>query len=182
MAESITEKFSTPSISNPLSPSPEKCIPKTNFLVRMLRKCTGFTKTYNIVFFSLTAGIFAAFCIARLPDLDFENVWSEHAGPGEWYWFRQGLLRIGMTVHLWSVLRKKPFLAPRPCPLAAGFHMKANFRMFIVAAGALMPLQFLPIIRRRYINFHRLNGRLLLFLLMIGNISKLNAVSYVFYL
>jgi uncharacterized membrane protein len=36
-----------------------------------------------------------------------------------------------------------------------------------------MPLQFLPIIRRRYITFHRLNGRLLLVLLMVGNISKL---------
>jgi hypothetical protein len=40
-----------------------------------------------------------------------------------------------------------------------------------------MPLQFLPIIRRRYITFHRLNGRLLLILLMVGNISKLATVS-----
>lgn len=39
-----------------------------------------------------------------------------------------------------------------------------------------MPLQFLPIIRRRYITFHRLNGRLLLILLMIANISKLATV------
>jgi hypothetical protein len=40
-----------------------------------------------------------------------------------------------------------------------------------------MPLQFLPIMRRRYITFHKLNGRLLLILLMIGNISKLATVS-----
>lgn len=40
-----------------------------------------------------------------------------------------------------------------------------------------MPLQFLPIIRRRYITLHRINGRLLLLLLMSGNISKLATVS-----
>jgi len=102
MAEPTSQEVSKASQSTPsLAPSE-----KQHFLVRKLQQYTGFTNTYNIVLFSLTAGIFAAFCIFRLPSLDIENVWGKAAAPGEWYWFRQGLRRIGMTVHLWSVLRK----------------------------------------------------------------------------
>jgi hypothetical protein len=111
MAESVTEKSSMPSIPSPSLPT-ENSGSKPNFLVQTLQKYTGFTKTYNFVLFSLTAGIFALHCIARLPDMDLDNVWSKHAGPGEWYWFRQGLPRIGMTIHLWSVLREQSSLAP----------------------------------------------------------------------
>ncbi len=68
----------------------------------------GFTKTSNIVLFFLTAGIFAVFCIVRLPSLNYEGVWGKRIAPGEWFWFRQGRYRVGMIIHLWSVLRKCP--------------------------------------------------------------------------
>jgi hypothetical protein len=103
MAESGAQEFSTPSITSPLLHQ-EKSDSNPNFFARMVRKYTGFTKTYSIVLFFLTAGLFATFCIARLPHLNLEE-WSKKASPGEWYWFREGLSRIGMTMHLWSVLR-----------------------------------------------------------------------------
>lgn len=106
MAESTPQEVSKASPATPLLPPSEKRSSKPNFMVKRFQKYTGFTKTSNILLFSLTAVIFAAFCIFRLPSLDIENVWGKGAAPGEWYWFRQGLSRIGMTVHLWSVLRK----------------------------------------------------------------------------
>lgn len=42
----------------------------------------------------------------------------------------------------------------------------------ILAAGILMPVQFVPVVRRRYVRLHRYLGRLLLILLMFGNICK----------
>ena len=178
MAESNYQEASKASPATPLLSPSERHSPKPNFLVQRLQKYTGFTNTSNIVLFSLTAVIFAAYCIFRFPSLDIENVWGKRAVPGEWYWFRQGLYRIGMTMHLWSVLRKYPFITRQHYySLIAYSHEKDNYLIYSQAAGALMPLQFLPIIRRRYITFHRLNGRLLLTLLMIGNISKLTIVS-----
>jgi hypothetical protein len=106
MVESTPQGVSKASPATPLLLPSERHSSKPNFLVKKLQEYTGFTKTSNIALFSLTAAIFAAYCIFRLPSLDIENVWGKGAAPGEWYWFRQGLYRTGMTMHLWSVLRK----------------------------------------------------------------------------
>ena len=50
------------------------------------------------------------------------------------------------------------------------------------AAGILLPLQFLPVMRRKFMGLHRWAGRGLFVLLMIGNISmdfpSLNSLLY----
>jgi hypothetical protein len=179
MAESNSQEASVASPATPLlHPSSERRSLKANFLVQRLQKYTGFTKASNIFLFTLTAVIFAAYCIFRFPSLDIENGWGKGAAPGEWYWFRQGLYRTGITMHLWSVLRKYLFIRRHHYySRIAYFHQKDSYLICSQAAGALMPLQFLPIMRRRYITFHKLNGRLLLILLMVGNICKLATLS-----
>jgi hypothetical protein len=69
------------------------------------------------------------FCLARTPYLDI-NTYSQSAAPGEWYWYRSGYHRIGIMMHIVSVV---------PC-------------------GILMVWQFVPIIRQKFILFHRING------------------------
>jgi hypothetical protein len=110
MAEANSQEASKASCKTTLLPSSESRSSERDFLVKSLQKYTGFTKTSNIVLFSLTGVIFAAYCIFRLPSLNYESVWGKSAAPGEWYWFRQGRYRIGMTMHLWCVLRKYPFI------------------------------------------------------------------------
>jgi hypothetical protein len=68
----------------------------------------GFAKGYNLILFLLTAGLFSAYCIFRLPSLHFET-WLNRAATGEKFWFKDGLMKVAMTLHLWSVLRESPF-------------------------------------------------------------------------
>ena len=67
---------------------------------------TGFTKTSSIVFFLLTAGVFAVFSafnlVAELP----EGFWIKPNPPGIVFAFKDGLLKLGMQIHLYTVLRK----------------------------------------------------------------------------
>ena len=59
-------------------------------------------------------------------------------------------------------------ILPRSCQARDCFdHSKA--------AGVLLPLQFLPVMRRRYIYLHKVSGRALFVLLLVGNISKCNS-------
>jgi len=106
MTESNSPEALKASSETPLLQASESLDSKPNYVVKTLKNYTGFTKTFNVVLFSLTALIFAAYCMFRLPDLNYESVWGKRAAPGEWYWFRQGRYRVGMTMHLWSVLRK----------------------------------------------------------------------------
>lgn len=46
------------------------------------------------------------------------------------------------------------------------------------AAGVLLPLQFLPAMRYRYMYLHKVSGRVLLVLLPIGNVSKCNSPNH----
>lgn len=67
---------------------------------------TGFTKTSNLVLFLLTAGIFSAFCAFNFFTSLEDGHWLKPSLPGEKFWFRDGLLKLGMQVHLWSVVRR----------------------------------------------------------------------------
>ncbi|EPE24223.1 hypothetical protein GLAREA_08073 [Glarea lozoyensis ATCC 20868] len=127
-------------------------------------RLTGFTKTSALVYFFLSAGLFAIFCLAELRWLHWQKdaytgatgrdpvyagkglVWNSPRGPGEGFLYKRAFLRALQQVHLWSV----------------------------IPAGILLPLQFLPIVRRKYITLHRWAGRLLFILLMIGNITAYN--------
>lgn len=67
------------------------------------------------------------------------------AAPGEWYWYRTGHYRVGITLHLGAIL----------------------------PAGFLMIFQFIPVIRRKLLIFHRINGYMIIFLVLIANAGAL---------
>lgn len=85
------------------------------------------------------------FNLSKATAIDVGRVWSKQAGPGEWYWYSSGHYRIGITMHLASVV---------PC-------------------GILMVLQFVPAIRQKAMLFHRINGYIVLVLATLANISGL---------
>jgi uncharacterized membrane protein len=86
------------------------------------------------------------FCLARLPYLDI-NHFKTHVAPGEWYWYQEGLHRIGIRLHLATIL----------------------------PAGLLMVLQFVPNIRRRAMSLHRINGTVVMVLILVSNVAALMA-------
>jgi len=92
------------------------------------------------------------FCLAKLPSLDVANQWSKAAAPGQWYWFQHGIYRIGITLHLLTV----------------------------IPAGILMVWQFVPAIRHRAILFHRINGYSVIVLLLLSNTGALMIVRRAF--
>ena len=92
------------------------------------------------------------FCIAKLPSLDVAGVWSKSSAPGEWYWYQHGIYRIGITLHLCTV----------------------------VPAGILLVFQFIPAIRHRAILFHRINGYVSIILVLLGNVGALMIVRHSF--
>ncbi|KAH8596763.1 hypothetical protein B0O99DRAFT_619887 [Bisporella sp. PMI_857] len=137
--------------SHDMPPSNRKGQPTTfrSQLCRAPLKYTGFASPLTFLLFLSTVGVFAIFCTFNL----FSSLPDGHPikpnPPGPLYWFHRGVLKVAMQVHLWSVL----------------------------PAGILLPLQFLPIMRRKYMRLHIFSGRLLLILLIIGNITALKMGS-----
>ena len=92
--------------------------------VSLLLRLTGFTKTSNFVYFSLSALVFAIFCASELRWLSWQTesytgatgrhpvyagtglVFDSPRGPGEGYLYKRAFLRASQQVHLWSVLRE----------------------------------------------------------------------------
>ena len=89
------------------------------------------------------------FTLARLPYLNIggsaSSSYANGVMPGEWYWQRAGIYRIGITVHLSAIL----------------------------PAGFLMIWQFVPVIRHKFLLFHRINGYLIVLLVLVSNVSAL---------
>jgi hypothetical protein len=89
------------------------------------------------------------FSLARISYLniagDAPSSFKSRASPEEWYWYRQGHYRIGITLHLASM----------------------------IPAGILMVWQFIPIIRHKAILFHRINGYTIIALVFFGNLGAL---------
>jgi uncharacterized membrane protein len=98
------------------------------------------TKAFAGVIF---AGGMLGFSLSRLSDLDFDHHFKDGFAlvPGYWYYFHDGHYRVGMIMHLATVL----------------------------PAGILVVLQFTPVIRKKFITFHRINGYTVLLLLLISN-------------
>ncbi|KAL9632551.1 MAG: hypothetical protein Q9204_003740 [Flavoplaca sp. TL-2023a] len=103
----------------------------------------GFGHAYNFPLWVIFAGGMLAFSLSRLSDLDFDHHFKNGFAlvPGYWYYFHAGPRRVGMIMHLATVL----------------------------PAGILMVLQFTPVIRKKFITFHRINGYTVLTLLLISN-------------
>ncbi|KEF51149.1 uncharacterized protein A1O9_12763 [Exophiala aquamarina CBS 119918] len=105
----------------------------------------GFHRGYNVPLFIILAGAMVGFSLARLQYLDVGRRFREGSSPGEWYWYKTGSRRVGITLHL------------------AG----------VIPAGLLMVWQFVPAIRHRCLLFHRINGYLVILLLLVGNVGAL---------
>ena len=83
------------------------------------------------------------FSFSRLQDYNYNQVFSVNINPGYFYYLHAGSYRVGMIMHLCGCL----------------------------PAGLLMVLQFTPAIRYAYLTFHRINGYVVLVLLVISNVG-----------
>lgn len=115
-------------------------------LYTRIYKSVGFTRGYNFPLWIIFAGGIFAFCLSRLPELHNYDETFKHGyalAPGLWYYFRSGVYRVGMRIHLAAVL----------------------------PAGILLVLQFTPVIRHRWLLLHRINGYLVITLFFISNVG-----------
>lgn len=103
----------------------------------------GFTKGYNFVLFFIFAGAFMGFTLARLQYLGLDRSCSNRGSerPLDCYYYTEGSLdRVGILVHLAAIL----------------------------PAAFLACLQFVPVIRRSFVLFHRINGYLIILLSLVS--------------
>ncbi|KAL8663595.1 MAG: hypothetical protein Q9202_003783 [Teloschistes flavicans] len=102
------------------------------------------------------AGALVGFTLARLSYLNIagsaSSSFANSSSPGEWFWYRNGIYRVGIAIHLATVL----------------------------PAGLLMPWQFLPIIRHKLLMLHRINGYIIVTLVIISNIGAVMIVRRAF--
>lgn len=95
------------------------------------------------------AGAMLGFTLARFSYLNVggsaPSSFANSASPGEWYWYRKDLYRVGITLHLCAIL----------------------------PAGFLMIFQFVPLIRHKLLLFHRMNGYVIILLVLIANVGAL---------
>ncbi|KAF2501587.1 hypothetical protein BU16DRAFT_577705 [Lophium mytilinum] len=129
---------------------------KTVTFWQKTHQSVGFKKGYNLALFIVFAGAMMGFTLARLPYLNVggsaQSSYRNGSSPGEWYWFKSGFYRIGITIHLAAIL----------------------------PAGFLMVWQFVPIIRYKFLLFHRINGYLVIFLVFISNVGALMIARHAF--
>jgi len=89
------------------------------------------------------------FSLARLSYLNIggasSSSYASGSSPGEWYWFSHGIYRIGITIHLCTIL----------------------------PAGLLMVWQFVPVIRHKFLIVHRINGYLIILLVLVSNVGAM---------
>jgi len=120
--------------------------------VRRLSTAIGFSKTYNLFFYLFFGGALLGFVLARFMFINIDNVFcgpgfspTSRASPGECYYYRSGLYRAGMLLHLACFL----------------------------PAGCLVVFQFLPVVRHKFIPAHRINGYIILLLSVAGTAGAL---------
>lgn len=90
------------------------------------------------------------FSLSRLQFFNYDNIFAMNAAPGFMYNFSHGVTRVGMILHLAGAL----------------------------PAGVLMVLQFTPIIRHKLLLFHRINGYIVLFLLLVSNVAACMVIPH----
>jgi uncharacterized membrane protein len=98
------------------------------------------------------AGGMLGFSLSRLQDLDYNHHFKESFAlvPGYWYYFKGGHYRYGMLIHLACIL----------------------------PAGILMVFQFTPIIRHKFLLFHRINGYVVLLLCLVSNAAAFVVIRH----
>ncbi|KAH0175390.1 hypothetical protein KCU67_g240, partial [Aureobasidium melanogenum] len=133
-----------------------------NGFVRCMRHVynpLGFSKGYNAVLAFLALGYLLGFTLARLQYLSFNGVFCNSnssggtgAAPGECYYWLQVPFKIGMKLHLYTIL----------------------------PASLLVILQFIPVIRHKIILFHRLNGYAIVILSLVSNAGTIIITRHAF--
>ncbi|KAI1426592.1 hypothetical protein F5Y12DRAFT_271443 [Xylaria sp. FL1777] len=125
--------------------------PPPNALVKIARKIynpIGFTNGYNFVLWIIFLPVLLTFTLYRFQYLDFDGVFCSdiakskfnHAAPGECFYFKQQPYKSGIMIHLAGIL----------------------------PAALLACVQFMPFIRRRARRFHQINGKVVIFLSVVG--------------
>lgn len=129
--------------------SKEKTPNKFMTFWRRVYRPLGFQKGYNFPLFIIFAGAMMGFTLARVSYLNIagsaKSSFANSALPGEWYWYRKGAYRIGITIHLGAIL----------------------------PAGFLMVWQFVPVIRHKLLILHRINGYVIIILVFVANAGAL---------
>lgn len=119
-----------------------------------LHRLIGFRNGYNFVLWCIFALGLLCFTLSRAPYLDYYGVFckpkslapSFHAAPGECYFFLNGgREQIGMMMHLYG----------------------------IIPSCFLLFFQFVPIIRRKAVMFHRINGYIIILLMAVAVVGGL---------
>ncbi|KAI1502353.1 hypothetical protein F5X99DRAFT_159100 [Biscogniauxia marginata] len=126
--------------------------PPRNGFVAFARKIynpIGFTKGYNFVLCFIFLGALFGFTLSRLKSMDFYGTFcspdsqrgsSNHAAPGECFYWLQPPYTAGMILHLVSIL----------------------------PASLLACVQFIPAVRYKAIKIHRINGYVVVILALSG--------------
>ncbi|KAK4096015.1 hypothetical protein N658DRAFT_502059 [Parathielavia hyrcaniae] len=129
-----------------------KAQPPANRFVAGARKIfnpIGFSKGYNFVLFFIFAGAFAGFTFAKLHYLALDRSCTTGSGdqrPLDCYYYTEGSVdRVGILLHLGTIL----------------------------PAALLTCLQFVPVIRRTFVLFHRINGYIILVLSVVSTAGAL---------
>ncbi|KAK2601839.1 hypothetical protein QQS21_004622 [Conoideocrella luteorostrata] len=121
----------------------------------------GFRKGYNFILWFIFAGALLGFTLARLPYLNFDGIFCGPLGsqpenlqtaPGECYYYRGGHGRIGIMLHLATVL----------------------------PAAFLVCFQFVPIIRYKLLLFHRINGHVIILLSLVSTAGAFMIMRHAF--
>ena len=122
--------------------------PTGNIFVRSMRRLSqpfGFQKAYNLAFFVIFAGALLEFTLDRVPYLILSKGLRSNIAPSEAFWYSQHFFRIGIILHLITIL----------------------------PSGALAVLQFVPTITQKAPIFHCVNGHVVNLLLLLANIGAL---------
>ncbi|KAL1859793.1 hypothetical protein Daus18300_009383 [Diaporthe australafricana] len=127
--------------------------------MRKLYHPIGFKKGYNFGLWFIFAGALMGFTLARLQYLDFYGVFcsigdsgGNHAAPGECLYYLRGHEKVGIILHLATIL----------------------------PASFLVCFQFIPAIRYKAMLFHRLNGYLVIVLSLLGIAGVLMITRHAF--
>ena len=75
----------------------------TLFCVSILWESISAPLAYIIAGF-IFAGALLGFVLARLQYLSIDDKFRVGASPGEWYWLRHGFRKVGITLHLATIL------------------------------------------------------------------------------
>jgi len=97
----------------------------------------GFKEKYSLVLLLIFGGALIGFCFGRTMMMNPANI-RDLTISGEWFWYRQRMYKPCIIIHVY----------------------------LSIISGVFAVFQFLPAIRRRSMKLHRINGYLVLALLL----------------